>query len=219
MLFNRIINDIVDWVRRLLYWQKNEIKHKPYKVIEAHQGIHGLLRLVERDTPRAVMTYIFTPKPTSGTNVVNNLFDYHICLDHLWAVDTAGLHVKSFALNNNIPSFKPLVKKPSRPLSALGEPSHTVTILKASRWLDNNGDYQTEVVYYKQFDFIGTDATPYRDKYAVPAFKDVINQLKYKRFTDLDWDWEITFSQRRFMGSRYIKPTETDKHPPIMPLT
>lgn len=217
MLFNRIINDIIDWVRRLLYWKDNAIKKKPYSVIEVYQCKHGLLRLVERDTPRAVMTFIYTPKPVLKTNVAlsSDMYDYHICLDHLWSVDNAELHrhsqTKSFMLDPNAQSFK--LSKITR--RKLGDASHTITIMKSSRKLDPNGDYESSVVYYNQFDFVGRDNSGFRDKYANIIFKDVVNQLKEHTFDETDWAWEINFSQKRYMGGHYIRPEELHPIPQL----
>lgn len=205
MRFNRIINDIIDWVRRLLYWKTNEIKKKPYRVIEIYKCKYGLLRIVERDTPRAVLTFIYTPKADAKTNVVKNMYDYHICLDHLWLVDNSELSVKSFQLTNKVSSFKHVTTTPAKHVHKRGEPTHTITIMRASRWLDTNGDYQTTVLYYDTFDFIGKDTTNFRDKYAFPILKDVIHKLKYLYFDELDWKTELAKSQRKYMGAYYLK--------------
>lgn len=206
MIFNRVINDIVDWIRRLLYWKSKQIKQKPYAVIEMYTCSDGILKLVDRDTARAVLTYIYTPKPKNTTNVVGHLYDYHICLDHLWKIsEDEEPSAQSFKLTNKVPSFKPVTSKLQKNIK-LGDYTHVLTILKSSRTLDVNGDYVTEVIFYKQFDFVGLDITGYRDKFALPIVKDVVHRLKEGKFKDLDWDFELGFSQKKFMGSYYIKP-------------
>ena len=208
MLFNRIINDIIDWVRRLLHWKRRSLSNKPYSIIEICVCDYGILKLVYRDTLRAVWTYVFSPKNYPSTNVIKDIFDYHICLDHLYTIKSDT--VDKYKDTKQSKEFDILLSK----LEATSLKSrnkynpaytHAVTILKASKWLDGAGNYKTEIIYHNTFNFIGTDLTGYRDKYALPVFKDAVFQLKTRLFEEINWDKELNDSQKRFMGSYYIE--------------
>jgi len=209
MIFNRIINDIVDWIRRLLHWQDKKVLNKPYTILEIYTFNHGVLKLVDRDTPRAVLTYIYTPKPIGDKIKSDYIYDFHICLDHLWVISDELLNLDNIKKEKkDIENIKEGKDRPFKVPKNLkvGDPSHILTILRSSRFLDSNGDYITEILYHKKFDFVGFDNTGYRDKFAIPIIKDVIHILKEQEFKDIDWDFEISFSQKRFMGSYYSKP-------------
>ena len=209
MKFNLIVNDIIDWIRRILWYKENKVKKKPYEILEVVDGAHGFIKKVDRDTPRAVLTYIYTPYPIFKENMnktVQPVYDYHICLDHLWALDNPELH-NSFRLLDNTQSFK--IPK-ARMLRRMGDATHRISVLQASRYLDKEGNYITKTLFSNDYDFVGRDSPAYRDKYAIPVLKDVIRFLTTKEIYNFDWSYEISVSQRYFMGGKYVNAGEKE---------
>lgn len=206
MNIQTILKNILAWIDKVLHKKtKKPSRNSPYRVLDTIPCKYGLLKLVDRDSPYAVCTYVYSPKQQTETNVADTrLMDYHICLDHMWLPDNPELEVKSFRLTNKPVSFKPV--KFQRRL--IGDRTHLITVLKASRWLDKDGHYTTSVAYIGEFDFLGLDRTVYRDKNAIPIFKDVVYQLKDQKPDTFDWEFEIKFSQKRLMGSTYLSDTD-----------
>jgi hypothetical protein len=193
MNFNQIILDILDWIRRSLWTE--EIHNKPYQVLDTKIGTTGIIKRVQRDTPRAVATYILTPVHNSDSikdfTKQKSIKDIHICLDHLWTIE----------LTTHYPQkTKHSIK--SRRFSTSGK-SHTVTILEASRWLNREGNYSSNVIFTKEYDFLGSDFNATRDKYAIPIITDMANLLLYRNLKTINWEIEIEMSQKRFMGRHY----------------
>lgn len=207
MKLNQIINDIIDWVRRIVWYREKKVTKQPYVILDIIDGDFGLLKRVDRDTPRAVLTYIFTPYPTIEPNMnktIKPIYDYHICLDHLWALDNPELH-RSFKVSSNKHTFK-LTQETKLKNTTYGRNTHRVTILKASRFLDKDGNYFADTLFSNEYDFIGKDQSGMRDKYAVPIIKDVVRYLNHTKIELFDWDIEISYSQKHFMGAKYLAP-------------
>lgn len=192
MQLNQIILDIFDWIRRSLWYRQKKVALKPYEILEIYPSDKGVLKLVRRDTPRAVRTFIFTPYTRKETpNLVQkDMRDIHICLDHLWALDSEQ--------NSHLPRR---VEKDFRKVSD----SHAVTILEASRWIKKDGNYNSTVLYSGNYDFIGSDIRAYRDKYAIPIVNDLANLLRYRALPEMDWRLELELSQKNFMGGHFIR--------------
>jgi hypothetical protein len=209
MIVNRIINDILDWLRRVLYFKKTrKNKKQAYKIIEVYTTNHGILRYVDRDTPRAVLTYIYTPKPDTKSLVkAKSVMDYHICLDHLWALDNAEPYkvvVVKGTGNRKLP-YRVYNYKADNLYT------HSITIVEASRYLDKEGNYKTSVIFYKLYDFLGKSTTNYRDFFAIPIVKDIINILKARPLNLIDIVWEIEMSQKKIMGTSYLPEKKKEK--------
>jgi hypothetical protein len=193
MNFNQVILDILDWIRRSLW--NEEIQHKPYEVLDTKIGNYGIIKRVNRDTPRAVATFILTPLHASESirdfTKQKTLKDIHICLDHLWTIE----------LTTHYP-HRVKSKIHHRKFSTTGK-SHTITILEASRWLNREGNYSSTVIFTKEYDFLGSDFSANRDKYALPIITDIANLLLYRALKTISWEIEIEQSQKRFMGGHF----------------
>lgn len=192
MKMNQIILDICDWIRRTLWYREKRIKSRPYEILETYSSPHGILKLVRRDTPRAVRTYIFTPHNSKGQDriVQKDLKDIHICLDHLWALDTNE--------TSHVPKI--ILQQPYK-----ARVTHAITILEASRWVTKDGNYYSKVLFSRNYDFIGTDWGAWRDKYAMPIINDLASLLRYRPFKEMDWGLETELSQKNFMGGHFIR--------------
>lgn len=202
MEFDYILLDILDWVRRLLWWQRQKkVTTKPYELLKTERGQQGLLKLVKRDTPRAVRTWLFSPYRTGRLSVRQRTFDIHLYLDHLYpleAVPTDWLQPKL------LQSPKPLQvdrrkRSNSRPIV-----THRVTILEASHFLSADGTYNSFTIFCDSYDFIGTSQGGYRDLYAVPSLDSVARLLKTRPPAQVDWKFELETSRRLYLGTHWI---------------
>lgn len=197
---NKIFIEILDWVKRFLQFKAHKNPIKPYKLEQTYIGTAGILKLVTRDTTRAVRTYIFTPYKLKDKddymNTVKNHYDIHLCLDHLWSVYDGTIPT------SNIGVRKQLSKKYT----------HCITILQAGRCIDKNGKYFTKPILYKEFNFLGSNQTTYRDKFAVPIFDEIAHLLKNADNPNVfDYTFEITLSQKKHMGAFYRKDEELEE--------
>lgn len=120
-------------------------------------------------------------------------FDYHICMDHLWALDAAQYE------RRRSPSYlyKP-VNREFIPVDSLQSTrverqkhSHIITVIKSSRWLTSSGDYIGEVIFQKKYDFAGAHYKS-RDSKALIVFNNLILRLKTISPMALKWNDEIT---------------------------
>lgn len=84
MIFDRIAIDFLDWVRSLL-WSGPTSEGKPHsptpRIIWYKSGSNGLIQRVERDTPRAISTWIFTPSKRDIPS--SEQIKFYLCLDML----------------------------------------------------------------------------------------------------------------------------------------
>lgn len=175
MKIDRILIDIFDWVRRLVFSRRDRAVSKPYERLESWRGSLGVLHKVRRDTPRAVDTYIFSPLRTGGPKS-SPPKDIHICLDHLGAL--SGQQAQRHQPH-----------------------THRVTVLLASHWPQEDGSYNTSVLYSASWDFQGR--SQYRDRWATAITYDVVRLLKDRPFRAIDWEFEFTMSAKQMMGSSF----------------
>lgn len=150
MIFDRILEDVLGFIRRLLWWREHETEsvNKPFQSMRLIPGEFGVISLVEgRDTPRAVRSWIYSPKRydvNSTTPVVRKPNDdLHIYLDFLGPLP-------------NSDSPKAQLERQERQLQRRqGEKvfTHRVQILRASHFLNQHGFYDYELIYWEDFDF------------------------------------------------------------------
>jgi hypothetical protein len=212
MELNSILIDILDWVRKLVWGRENNKEYTPYKVLKMEHTLFGILKMVTRDTPRAVSTYIFTPfAPPKYSNEPHN--DYHMCLDYLGKIDYTENEVpkpkepvhKSFRLTKPIKKIHK-VENSYTVISREGTKySHCITILKANRFPNRQGNYNSKVIYQGYYDLIGSEWLRYRDRWAVVIFQDMVNQTKSKDISLLNFNDIIEASRQKYLG-RYYKP-------------
>lgn len=212
MQINHILIDILDWVRQLVWWRERKLTVVPFTILSLERTDMGLLKKVDRPTPRSVSTYIMTPNaPPKYSKDIH--YDYHICLDHLWKLDSPEAEMpvpkveplKSFRLY--IPP-KPVIQQKPLPyrVGLYGDKySHCITILKCSRFVDSEGDYSSQLIYQGYYDLIGArySLSSYRDRWAHSIFSDLINACKSKEITTLRFNDIIEQSRQRHLGYGY----------------
>lgn len=150
MIFDRILEDALGFIRRLLWWRANETESakKPFTSMRAIQGEFGVISLVEgRDTPRAVRSWIYSPKrgDLNSTRLVirKSSDDLHIYLDFLGPLP-----------NSDSPKAKEeRQRRQAQRRSGEKVFTHRLQVLRTSHFLNESGFYDYELVYWEDFDF------------------------------------------------------------------
>ncbi|MGF1457788.1 MAG: hypothetical protein ACFBSG_02045 [Leptolyngbyaceae cyanobacterium] len=149
MLFDRILEDSLGFIRRKLWSAKtseSSAQH-PFHPSKSVDGDFGIIHLLEpRDTPRAVRTWIFTPKrkDLNSTNMVatSTPMDLHIYTDFLGPLpsNTTPSALEQHQLAEN------------QRQQGISIPTHRIQILKASHFLNADGFYTLEVLHWQDID-------------------------------------------------------------------
>lgn len=179
MKFDLILSDAIDWIRSLLWRRKGDSKARPYEVILSSRGKYGILSKVVRNTPRSVLTFIYTPYRYNQDKA--DLRDIHICLDHLGVIEGQS----------------------SQPYSR--KHSHRISVYSASHFLDKSGSYDLEVLYSRDYDL--QLQSPYRDNNALIVMAKLAVYLKDRKPSSIDWDFEISSAIKEVMGGSWNTPS------------
>lgn len=147
MRLDRILLDILDWVRRSLWLKQQGTVKKPYEVLATQVKNCGRIKLVQRDTPRSVRTWIFTPFKNTDNPIIN-AYETHLCCDFL----------------------EPLAGEKRR----WGSYSHQISILIASRKLLPDGGYESEELFEGKYKL---HQTSNRDFYAIQLMDKLASTL------------------------------------------
>lgn len=150
MKFDRIFEDSLGFIRRKL-WSEAENKStckQPFQAKHSFQSDYGVVSLLEgRDTPRAIRTWMFSPKrrDMNSAKMVSTkaTMDLHIYVDFLGPLPGAKTPMA-------VEERETRAKKRQR-----GEVvfTHRVQVLKASHFLNASGFYDCEVVFWKDYEF------------------------------------------------------------------
>jgi hypothetical protein len=188
-VFDRILGDILDFIRRYLWSQadSSSVKPKPFEAIQKPiQGSNGVIRLViGRDTPRATRTWIFSPYNLvnqSLTHVLYPLDDIHIYLDFLGPLPNAPETKKTYW------------ELSQRKAKEKGEEflTHRIQILRASHMLNAHGFYDYELLFWKDYDFYrqGLGAA---ERWAIAA----VDRVAHRLLVDPNMNWEKDIEEIR----------------------
>lgn len=151
MIFDRIFEDSLGFIRRMLWSSSEEAdggSQKPFQPARTLESDNGIISLLEgRDTPRAVRTWMYSPKRrelNSAHMVASNAaMDLHLYCDFL----------------GPLPQAKTPKAEDERQSIAVrrqrGEvvPSHRIQIFKASHFLNKDGFYNYDLVFWQDRDF------------------------------------------------------------------
>lgn len=184
---DRILIDLFDWLRRIIFWRAREVKRIPFRVIQVKKGKAGLLKMVERDTQRAVRTYIFTPFPKHESFKASKLYDYHLCLDSLSNLDT-------------------------RWACRIQQDTHRITILKASHWLGERGTFQAQTLFLCDYPIVRRDSAT-MDRWAIAILGVLAHLVMEFGVDEIDWHREIEDGRKQYLG-RYYHPVAQRKPSP-----
>jgi hypothetical protein len=148
MLFDRIIEDSLGFIRRKLWAETTDTAtKKPFQSTKAITGEFGIIHLLEgRDTPRAVRTWMLTPKRQKMNSAhmvaTSTPMDLHIYTDFLGPLP-----------NNTTPSaMEERGKAESQRKRGQSVPTHRVQLLQASHFLNSDGFYSTHGLHWKDVD-------------------------------------------------------------------
>ena len=148
MLFDRILEDSLGFIRRKLWSEKvDTVAKKPFQSTQSITGEFGIIHLLEgRDTPRAVRTWMLTPKRQKMNSAhmvaTSTPMDLHIYTDFLGPLP-----------NNTTPSaMEERGQADSQRKRGLSVPTHRVQILQASHFLNGEGFYNSEVLHWQDID-------------------------------------------------------------------
>lgn len=123
--FDRILLDILDWIRQGLWFRRGATGARPYEVLRVYPGARGVLRELSRATPRAVSTLEFQPHRKAGQPVPDRI---HLYCDHLGKVEG---------------DRSPRVK----------DKSHRIQILSVNPILSAEGYVTSEILYRRDYQF------------------------------------------------------------------
>ena len=152
MLLGRLLGDRLDSVCRMLQSNKDinrdtestAVKGKPFQPTQSIDGEFGFISLLEgRDTPRAVRTWMYSPKRqhlNSGQMIATSVpLDLHIYMDAL----ESKANPMTLAMMEENGRAEALFQQ-------TGETNtHRIHILKASHFLNVKGFYDYELVFWQ----------------------------------------------------------------------
>ena len=172
MIFDRIIEDSLGFIRRRLWSEAEHGQHtkKQFQSTKSFPGEFGILHLLEgRDAPRAIRTWMLSPKRQALNSAqmvaTSTPMDLHIYTDFLGPLP-----------NNNTPSAMDERKlQESQRQRGLSVPTHRLQLLKASHFLNKDGFYTCEVLHWQDADCY----PPYGSNLSPQAANKIA-----KRFTD-----------------------------------
>lgn len=186
MFIDRIIADALNFIRRFIGWQTGNKKDapKPFQSIRSHAGDWGLISLVTgRDTPRAVRTWVYSPKRQSHKEAQSAIAsapqDLHFYLDFLGPLP----NIKTARAEQE------RAKRQSERRRGALVPTHRVSILKASHFLNAAGVYDCEVVFWGEYDFYKPGANIDPERVAAMVLDKAVFAC-LKQVDPLEWEPE-----------------------------
>ncbi len=193
MIFDRISEDSLGFIRRLLWSRSNQGKYCPQpfsssKTITGEQGI--IARLEGRDSPRAVSSWMYSPRRrdlNSAKMVVHKTpMDLHLYLDFLGPLPQA-----------NTPQAED-EREAAKARRARGEsvPTHRIQVFKASHFINAEGFYNYDLIFWQDCDFfLGDTLQPDR---IAQILGSRLAQACLKIAVPLDMDadqWQVTIDK------------------------
>lgn len=193
MIFDRISEDSLSFIRRLLWSRSKQGKYcpQPFSSVKTITGEQGVISQLEgRDSPRAVSSWLYSPRRrdlNSAKMVAEKTpMDLHLYLDFLGPLPQA-----------NTPQAD-IEREAIKARRARGEsvPTHRIQLFKASHFLNPEGFYNYELVFWKDCDlFLGDMLKPDRVAHIL-ASRVAQACLQIAMPLELDADqWEITLEK------------------------
>lgn len=157
MKFDRIFEDSLGFVRRTL-WARSDTSgstRQPFISVKTYPGEQGIIYLLEgRDTPRAIRTWLYRPRHrdmNSAKMVAKSVeMDLHIYCDFLGPLPVANTP----KANEEREAIK------ARRQRGETVPSHRIQIFQASHFLNAEGLYDYNLVFWQDRDCYITEKAP-----------------------------------------------------------
>ena len=207
MKLDRIILDFLVWIKEQFWKAPNGSPVYLYEEIARFDSPRGYLKLVRRDTPRAIATWVFIPKRNVDLdNLKQQLehsklekykYDLYVCCDHLFALEntkSSGKKAQKANPTQQLPIYKSNIK------------THKISVLLISHFLGKDGTFQSLEVFSQEYDLIKQGSLDLHRE-AIAIVQSVAMLLKYRPIDD--WYFEIESYRKQFLGSSYT-PTVRD---------
>jgi hypothetical protein len=148
MLFDRVLEDSLGFIRRKLWAEKQGAATPPaFQSTKSVDGEFGMIHLISgRDTPRAVRTWMYTPKrqKLNAAQMVatSTPMDLHLYIDFLGPLP-----------QNNAPSaVEAREARESQRQRGVSVATHRLQLLKASHFLNRDGFYDYDLIFWQDID-------------------------------------------------------------------
>jgi hypothetical protein len=207
MNLDRIVLDFLVWIKEQFWKAPSRSPVYLYEEIARFDSSRGYLKLVRRNTPRAVATWVFIPKrntdldkikhPSPPNQVNEYKHDIYICCDHLFAV------AESAKSNRKIPSTR-LNQKQNGYAKKIK--THKISVLQISHFLQKDDTFESFELFSQEYDLIRQGSRDIHRE-AMAVVQSVAMLLKYRAVDD--WHFEIESYRKQFLGSSYT-PTIKD---------
>lgn len=202
MIFDRLIEDALNFIRRLLWWRSNkrqEAERKPFASMRSHTGEWGIAHLViGRDTPRAVRTWIYSPQRWQTSKLKQRVKDVpddlHFYLDFLGPLP--HLQTQRAVEERQI--------RATQRKRGMLVPTHRLQIFRASQFLNSEGFYDCDLIFWGDFDFQLPNSMDAKKEAMMVIDKLVVSCLRTPdpfAFTQDDWNQKINGIWNQIRGS------------------
>jgi len=201
MNLDRILLDFLIWIKVQFWKAPSGSPVYGYEEIARFDSSRGYLKLVRRDTPRAISTWVFIPKRNADLdNLKHQLehsqldkykYDIYICCDHLFALTE---------LDNPNKKAHKLKLPQKRHIYTNNLKTHKISVLLISHFLYKDGTFQSFEVFSQEYNLIKQGSLD-TNREAIAIVQSVAMLLKYRPIDD--WHFEIESYRKQFLGSSY----------------
>ena len=147
-MLKRVLEDGLGFFRR--QWRSDEedsLTQKPLQPTKSIDGEFGIIHLLDgRDTPRAIRTWMYTPKrqKLNAAQMVatSTPMDLHIYVDFLGPLP-----------HSNTPSaIEERELRENQRKRGISVTTHRLQLLKASHFLNADGSYDSNLIFWQELD-------------------------------------------------------------------
>lgn len=207
MKLDRIVLDFLTWIKEQFWKAPSRSPVYLYEEIARFDSSRGYLKLVRRDTPRAVATWVFIPKrntdldnikhPSQPSQVNEYKHDVYICCDHLFTLPES-VKTRKKTPNTSSDQERNGYKKRIQ--------THKISVLLISHFLNKDNTFESFELFSQEYDLIRQGSRNVHRE-AMAVVQSVAMLLKYRAVDD--WHFEIESYRKEFLGSSYT-PTIKD---------
>lgn len=206
MKLDRIVLDFLTWIKEQFWKAPSRSPVYLYEEIARFDSSRGYLKLVRRNTPRAVATWVFIPKRNTDLDNIKHPYqpikvneykhDIYICCDHLFTLkksENSRGKIQNIKLNKKQNSYKKRIK------------THKISVLLISHFLHKDDTFESFELFSQEYDLIRQGSRDIHRE-AMAVVQSVAMLLKYRAVDD--WHFEIESYRKEFLGSSYTPTTK-----------